>query len=165
MVNSVMMFLAFAISIPALFMKTNRLLLGIHSWLVVLCALFTLGIGLEIWFSTLETRSNLEPIWNSQSSFIQSMLQFKFQCCAYRDTSLFVQDPTCPSAAVAARLGPCMGPFSVFANHFLDVVFTTFFAFCAVDLMLLLSALCLIKDRRERERYRLIDEKRGSGGI
>ena len=54
-----------------------------------------------------------------------------------------------------------MVPFGVFANRFLDIVFTTFFGFVAVDVMLLLSSLCLIKDRKEKERYRFIDEKRG----
>ena len=54
-----------------------------------------------------------------------------------------------------------MVPFGAFANQFLDVVFTTFFGFVAVDMMLLLSVLCLIKDRKEKERYRFIDEKRG----
>ena len=74
-------------------------------------------------------------------------------------------DTTCVSAATAARLGPCVTPFSVFANRFLGVVFTSFFGFVAVDVMLLLAALCLINDRKERERYRLIDEKSGYGPI
>lgn len=89
------------------------------------------------------------------------MLQSKFQCCGYSNPSLFVKDETCSNAAAAARMGPCMVPFGVFANQFLDIVFTTFFGFVAVDVMLLLSSLCLIKDRKEKERYRFIDEKRG----
>ncbi|KAK5076546.1 hypothetical protein LTS08_007392 [Lithohypha guttulata] len=145
MVNSGLMFLSFIISI--------------HAWMIVAAALFTLSIGLEIWFSTLQTRRNLTPIWNRQSTFVQSMLQFKFKCCGYDDTNVFIQDGTCPNVADATRHGGCIGPFSVFANKFLDVVFTTFFGFVAVDMLVLLSVLCVIKERKEQIRYQLIDEK------
>jgi len=56
-----------------------------------------------------------------------------------------------------------MGPFGVFANKFLDVVFTTFFGFVAVDMLVLLSVLCVIKERKEERRYVLIDQKRRYG--
>ena len=46
-----------------------------------------------------------------------------------------------------------------------DKVFTVFFGFVAVDFMTLLSLLCLIKDRKEKERYRLIDQKKGYAGF
>ncbi|OCT50604.1 putative tetraspanin [Cladophialophora carrionii] len=165
MVNSVMMFITFLLSLPAFFMHRNRAYLKLHATGVVICSLLTFAIGIDIWFSTLQTRKNLAPIWNSQTPAIQTMLQAKFQCCGYSNPALFVKDDTCVSAATAARLGPCITPFGVFANSFLDVVFTTFFGFVAVDMMLLLAALCLVKDRKEKERYRLIDEKRGFGPI
>lgn len=155
------MFATFLLSLPALFTRRNRFFLILHAWGVVACALLTLVIGLVIWFSTLQTHKNLAPIWNNQPALVQSMLQSKFQCCGYSNPSLFVKDETCSNAAAAARMGPCMVPFGVFANQFLDIVFTTFFGFVAVDVMLLLSSLCLIKDRKEKERYRFIDEKRG----
>lgn len=165
MINAVLMFITFLLSVPALFVKTNRTYLVAHCWGIVLCATMTLVIGLTIWFSTLETHKNLIPIWNAQTPESQSMLQSRFKCCGYDNPALFVRDDTCTSAATAARLGGCMLPFGTFANQFLDVVFTTFFGFVAVDVMTLLAALCLIKDRTETHRYRLIDEKRGFGGI
>jgi hypothetical protein len=161
MINAFCMFAVFFLSLPALFRPRTIRLLQIHATGVVLSALMTLVIGLQIWFSTLETHVNLAPIWNGQKPFVQSLLQFKFQCCGYSNPALFVDDATCSSASVAARLGPCMVPFGAFANQFLDVVFTTFFGFVAADFMLLLSGLCVLKDRKERERYRFIDEKRG----
>lgn len=164
-VNACLMFLSFLISIPAIFRKQNISLLQVHAWLIVICALFTLGIGLEIWFSTLETKRNLEPIWNKQSTFVQSLLQFKFKCCGYRDSSKFIRDGTCPNVADAARHGGCIGEFALFANKFLDIVFTVFFGFVAVDMMVLLSVLCVIKERKEQIRYELIDEKTRFGGI
>ena len=164
-INAIIMFLTFVLSVPALFMQRNRVWLKVHVAGVIVAALMTLSIGLAIWYSTLEVHKNLTPVWMNQSSNVQSMLQQKFQCCGFTNPALFVKDSTCTSAATAARLGPCVTPFGVFANQFLDIVFTTFFGFVAVDMMLLLSALCLIKDRKEKERYRLIDEKRGFGPI
>jgi len=164
-VNSIVMFAAFLLSLPALFLKSNRVFLKLHAAGVIAAALLTLGIGLAIWFSTLETHKNFAPVWNAQTSATQSLLQEKFQCCGYSNPALFVKDATCPTAATAASLGPCVTPFGVFAVHFLGIVFTTFFGFVAVDMMLLLAALCLIKDRKEKQRYRLIDEKRGYGPI
>lgn len=165
MINAGVMVVAFLISIPAMCLKSNRMFLTAQAWLVVFCALFTLVVGLEIWFSTLETHKNLAPVWAQQSTFVQSMLQFKFQCCGYDNPSLFIQDSVCPSASVAAELGSCMVPFGAFANRFLDVVFTTFFGFVAIDMMLLLSTMCLLKDRKELARYKLIDEKQSYGPI
>lgn len=162
-VNAAIMISSFLISIPALFRKQNLVLLKVHAWVVVVCATFTLVIGLDIWFATLQTHANLEPMWNKQSTFVQSMLQFKFKCCGYNDPNLFVQDGTCPNAAEAARLGGCIGPFGVFANQFLDIVFTTFFGFVAVDVLVLLSVLCVLKERKEEIRYQLIDQKSRKG--
>ena len=166
MVNSIIMFLTSLLSVPAIFMRRNRTYLKAHAVGVVIAALLTLVIGLDIWFSTLRTKKNLLPIWNASTPAMKIMLQQKFQCCGYSNLSLFVKDPhTCVSAAAAAKLGPCVTPFSVYANRFLDVVFTAFFGFVAVDMMLLLAALCLIKDRKEKERYRLIDLKRRYGPV
>ena len=53
----------------------------------------------------------------------------------------------------------CVTPFSNFANDYLDLVFTALFGIAALDMLLLLSAACLFKDRKERERYKLIDAK------
>lgn len=93
------------------------------------------------------------------------MLQFKFKCCGYNNPNVFIKDGTCPNAAEVARHGGCIGPFGVFANKFLDVVFTTFFGFVAVDMLVLLSVLCVIKERKEQIRYTLIDQKTRYGGI
>lgn len=165
-VNSALMFLTFAISLPALFRPRNLILLQIHAILITLCATFTLALGLQIWFSTLETRRNLEPIWEKQSVFIQSMLQFKFKCCGYLpNDERFVLDGTCPNIAEVARHSGCAAPFGIFANKFLDVVFTTFFGFVALDMLVLLSVLSVIKERREAARYAFIDEKRKFGNI
>ena len=128
---------------------------------MICCALFTVGIGLEIWFTTLKTRSNLGSMWGQLDRQTQSLLQQKFKCCGYIDATSppFVQDSTCTNPLVAASLGGCATPFSNFANRYLNIVFTAAFGIGVIDAMLLLSGACLFKDRKEKERFRLIDAK------
>ena len=58
-VNAIFVFVTFLLSLPALFLPNNRGWLRIMGWLVVVCATFTLGLGVAIWVETLGTRSNL----------------------------------------------------------------------------------------------------------
>lgn len=161
-INGGLIAFATLVAIPAIFLPKPRhkIFLVIHAYLIVISAILSLATGLYIWFMTLKTKTNLKPIFESQTTFVQSLLQYKFKCCGYDDPTVFVKDTTCTSAAVAATLGGCMDPFSTYANRFLDIVFTTFFGFAAVDGMLLLTVFCLMKDRAELERYRAIDQKR-----
>lgn len=54
----------------------------------------------------------------------------QFNCCGYLDKSpKFVQDSTCPSAEAAGQKFGCVGPFSNYANEFLDLIFTSMFGF------------------------------------
>lgn len=142
-----------------MFCRTNRTWLIAHAWGDLVTAFVSLGIGLRIWVFTLGTHKNLEPIWNEQEEFVQSLLQARFKCCAYSKPILFVKDQTCSTAAIAAQLGSCMVPFGAFANKFLDIVFTTNFGFCAIDALLLLATMCLIKHHNEQKRFRRIDMK------
>ena len=67
---------------------------------------------------------------------------------------------------MAAQKVNCVGPFSNFANGFLDLIFTALFGIVGLDVALLLSVVVVLKSRAERERYRHIDEKNGVyGGI
>jgi hypothetical protein len=59
----------------------------------------------------------------------------------------------------------CVGPFSTYANSFLDLVFTGAFGIVGVDVALILATAMLLKDRKEKERYRHIDEKNGTGAF
>jgi hypothetical protein len=58
-----------------------------------------------------------------------------------------------------------VGPFSTYANNFLDLVFTGAFGIVGVDVALILATAMLLKDRKEKERYRHIDEKNGTGAF
>lgn len=165
--NAVIIFLAFLVCIPALTNPTNRLWLKLHAYAVTLSAVFTLVLGLEIWFQTLNTGANLATLWAQQTIENQSLLQQRFLCCGYRNatTPPFIPDNICTNSLVAANLQGCVGPFSQFANSLLSLVFTADFGIVAIDAMLLLSTACLLKDRKEKARYKLIDAKTGFAPI
>jgi hypothetical protein len=73
--NAILIFITFLLAIPGILMPTSRGWLKAHGAMVVVCGLFTLVIGLDIWFETLKTRENLGVLWNQQSNDIQSLLQ------------------------------------------------------------------------------------------
>lgn len=162
-VNAIIMFLTFLISLPALALPMNRGWLKLQGWLLVFCSFFTLVLGLFIWFDTLQTRKNLAVIWGQQPSDIQGLLQQRFQCCGYLDsmTPPFIVDNVCPDPFTASQKMGCVGPFSTFANSYLDLVFTAAFGIVGVDVLLLLAVVMVLKHRAELERYRHIDEKLG----
>lgn len=55
-----------------------------------------------------------------------SDLSGQWQCCGYMDVP-FHSDSTCPTPIIAMSKTNCVGPFSNYANDFLDVVFTAIF--------------------------------------
>lgn len=74
-INSIIVFVTFVLSLPGIVFSDNRFWLKLHGYLVVVCALFTLALGLNVWFETLETRANLSTMWAQQSPQMQSLLQ------------------------------------------------------------------------------------------
>ncbi|MCJ1311258.1 phospholipid scramblase 1 [Agyrium rufum] len=164
-VNAILIFFTFLISIPAILSSRNRFLLRLQSWLIIICALFTLVIGIDLWFFTLRTRANLGGVWGHQSADVQSLLQGVFNCCGYTNsqTPPFVTDDTCPTvAAAAAKLG-CASGFALLANHFDAILFTALFGVAGIDAFAFLAVVVVLKDRAERMRFRVIDEKGGNG--
>ncbi|KAJ4356061.1 uncharacterized protein N0V89_004088 [Didymosphaeria variabile] len=166
-VNAVFIFVTFLLSLPALFLPMNKGWLRTQGWLVVVCATFTLGLGIAVWVDTLQTRVELSEIWQRETPLIQSLLQQKFNCCGYFNSTSppFVQDGICINSLVAAQKGGCIGPFSSFANRYLDLIFTAAFGIVGVDALLVLCVAMVLQYRSEQERYRHIDEKNGLGGL
>lgn len=142
-------------------------MLKAHGAMVMVCGAFTMLVGLVIWFFTLKARANLSTLWAAQPASTQSLLQQTFKCCGYTNATSppFIQDSVCTNALVAANLEGCVSPFSKFANQYLDIIFTGVFGIVAIDAMLVLTIACVLKDRKEKERYRLIDEKHGVAPI
>ena len=59
----------------------------------------------------------------------------------------------------------CVTPITSFANVFLDNIFTALFGMVGIDVLFIMATACLLKERKERERFRHIDEKNGTGRI
>lgn len=76
-INSIVMFVTFLVSLPALALPSNKGWIRAHSWMVVISALFTLALGLAVWIDTLKTRANLLVVWSRESTQTQSLLQQK----------------------------------------------------------------------------------------
>ncbi|KAL3422311.1 tetraspanin [Phlyctema vagabunda] len=161
--NAVIIFVGFIVSLPAMVIPTSRGWAKLHGYFVGVSAMYTLVLGLYLWFETLKTRTNLFAIWNAQPAASQSLLQEALVCCGYFNstTPAFVVDSVCPTAALAATQIGCVTPFSSFANNFLDTIFTGAFGIVGVDVALIITIAILLKDRKEKERYRHIDEKNG----
>jgi len=160
-VNSIFVFATFLASLPALALPMNRSWLKIQGWMVVMCSFFTLILGLFIWFDTLQTQKNLAGLWAQQGMEVQSLMQQRFQCCGYLNAMSppFVVDSVCTDSRTASALAGCVGPFSAYANAFLDLIFTAAFGIVGVDVILLLCIVMVLKYRGELERYRHIDIK------
>ena len=130
-INGAFIFLTFVLAIPGFLRAKDKFFLRLHSWALIACGATSLVVGLIVWVSTLRTRTNLGDMWMQKSTAELSALQKQFQCCGYYDANIppFFQDSTCPNVLAAARIGPCVGPFSAFANNLLDVIFTLLFGF------------------------------------
>ena len=85
----------------------------------------------------------------------------QFSCCGYFNSSspAFVTNPMCPSPAAAALMRGCATPITSFANIFIDDIFTAVFGMVGIDAVFIMATACLLKERKERERFRHIDEK------
>ncbi|KXJ93980.1 tetraspanin [Microdochium bolleyi] len=161
--NAVLTFIIFAFTLPGL-ATGSRGWLKVAGYLVVVNALFTMGIGINLWTTTLKMRERFSGIWVAQPAEVQSLLQTAFSCCGFTNSTspAFVTNPTCPSPASSALMRGCAAPLSAFGNNKIDVVFTAVFGMVGLDALLIMALACLLKDRKERERYRHIDEKSGA---
>ncbi|KAH6647002.1 tetraspanin [Truncatella angustata] len=163
--NAAFTLLIFLVTVPAL-ANNARGLLKFAGYLVAADALFTMIIGLDLWIITLKTRQELFEIWVTQDANVQSLLQGTFQCCGYNNSTspAFVTDVTCPSPAAAALIKGCAAPLGSFSNVFVDNIFTAVFGMVGIDVAMVLAIACLVKERKEMERFRYIDEKNGVKG-
>ncbi|KAM0439679.1 hypothetical protein ACHAPT_000771 [Fusarium lateritium] len=161
-VNAAFILATFAVTLPGLVMPA-RSILKISGYMVTFCAVFTMCVGVFLWVMTLKMREQFFDIYLAQEPEVQSLIQTSFGCCGYFNstTPAFVMDSTCTSPASAALLRGCATSISSFSNLHIDSIFTIVFGIVGVDAIFILCIACLLKDRKERERYRHIDEKSG----
>ncbi|UKZ76700.1 hypothetical protein TrVFT333_004409 [Trichoderma virens FT-333] len=136
-------------------------------YMITVCGVFTLAVGLYLWIMTLRLKETFEPIYAAQDSSVQSLMQTSFNCCGYLNSTspAFVTDSVCPSPAAAALLRGCSTNMASFANAFINDLFTAVFGMVGIDALLVLAIACLLKERKEKERYYIIDQKRDYGRL
>ena len=81
--NAIVIFFTVLLSIPALIIPTSRGWLKVHGWFVVICAIFTLILGLNEWLQTLTTRADLLHVWGKQPDNFQSLVQQKVSSAGF----------------------------------------------------------------------------------
>jgi hypothetical protein len=165
-VNAVFIFATFLVTLPGL-ATSSRKWIKLAGYLAVVCAIFTMILGLYLWILTLKTRNDFAVLFSAQTDVVKSLMQTEFSCCGYFNSSspAFVTDATCASKAAAAVMRGCAAPITSFANVFVDNIFTALFGVVGFDVVFIMATACLLKDRKERERFRHIDEKNGYGRI
>lgn len=141
------------------------------NWSLVAVLIVTVAVGSNIWFFTLRERLYYLAVWNAQSQTTQEFLQDTLHCCGYFNATLSgsFNAPTGFCASVAANtdttaVQACVTPITIFADTFLNQVFSMTYGFVAIEIALFLASVCLIKVRLEEERFRRIDEKQGRKG-
>ncbi|CAI0648290.1 hypothetical protein CGCF415_v003856 [Colletotrichum fructicola] len=165
-VNAVFIFVTFLMTIPGM-ITPARGWLKLSGYLVTFCGLFSLVLGTYLWVTTLTTKADFGKLWIAADPSVQELMQTAFQCCGYFNSTspAFVTDVQCPSPAAAALQKGCAAPITSFANVFVDNIFTAVFGMVGIDALLVVCTAMLLKDRKERERYRHIDEKAGYRGF
>lgn len=99
--NAIMVIITFLTTVPALFMKTRRLLV-ISGYMVTFCTIYTLVIGISLWILTLKTKDEFFNIWVSQPSQVQELWQTSVSDCRWRMRSEAPFADRVPSSNVAA---------------------------------------------------------------
>ncbi|KAF3161632.1 phospholipid scramblase 1 [Orbilia oligospora] len=166
-VNGIISAVAFMFSLPAVLLPQSLFWLRLHGWMLVVCAVYSLVLGILVWVDTLTERAQMYQAWIDVGPTVQTLLQQKFECCGYVSAMepLFVTDKVCPNALAASQTKPCVGPFTAFEDEFFNTVFTALFGIVGLDFVMLCCTAMVINQRKEQRRYRRIDEKRGLGAI
>lgn len=165
-INAIVIFVTFLVTVPGIIMPT-RGWLKFGGYMVTASGMFSLCLGVYLWVLTLSARDDFFVIWMNSEARVQDLMQSAFECCGYFNSTspAFVTNAVCTSPAAAALMRGCAAPISGFSNVFIDDIFTAMFGMVGIDAILILATACLLKQRKERERYRHIDEKSGYRGI
>lgn len=118
--SGIIITLAVLLALPGIFVKSTRFLKA-SAIMNVLSILSTLGFGLSIWFATLVERREYLGFWQKQSEASAAIIQDKFNCCGYLNstTPAFTTSTACPNAAIALVKQGCYLPFTNYADLFL----------------------------------------------
>jgi len=140
--------------------------LVITNWALIFDAIAIVVVGCIMWFYTLTPTANYLKVWQAASPATRQALQDTLSCCGYRQsTELGVNAGFCADTVFAVTQSGCASKILPLADSTLNHVFTSIFGFMVIVLGFFLATVCLVYRRKQRERFRRIDEKRGGQGF
>ena len=74
MANGILVLLTFVLTVPG-FALPKRIWLKVSGYLVTICAVFTLCLGVFLWVMTMHIKKDFESVYLKQSSATQDMIQ------------------------------------------------------------------------------------------
>jgi len=136
--------------------------LMVTNWALIADAAATLIIGCIVWDYTLTPTKNFLQAWGNSGPTMQQALQDSLHCCGYRNsTELAVSAGYCADTTFASTQPGCSTIILPYAAYTLQNIFSSVFGFMAVVIGFFLATVCVVNRRKQTERFRLIDEKRG----
>lgn len=167
--------ITFAVSIAAV-VQANHITIGfvVLNYFLLADSVIVLSIGSFVWFFTLRERDNFHKIYAEETAAHRIFIQDKFKCCGYFNASDLVEvgGNYCNQTQVNflntldwaddnnAHFF-CVKPVTAFADMTLNNIFSTAYGFMAVLVGLVLCSMCVVNKRKEAERFKKIDAKRG----
>jgi len=175
MVLGITLIATFLISLGAI-VQPSRVTIGlvILNWALIVDGLAILVVGTYLWYFTLGIRANYFHVFNAATPAVRVQIQDTFQCCGYffpNDTVEF--SGYCANKTFVDTLfnatdldqDRCVAPITHFADFTLNNIFSTIYGYMAIVIVLFMISLCVINTRKEEERFRKIDAKRGGKGF
>jgi len=169
----------FVLSIGAI-VQANHVTIGlvILNYMLLLDSVIILVIGTVVWMASLTQRDAFHKVWTGMSVDNRIFIQDKFSCCGYFNASdsAEVGGSFCTQTQVdflnALDLRNddnahffCVKPVTAYTDYALENTFSAIYAFMVPVMGLLLASICVIYKRKEDERFKKIDAKRGGRGF
>ncbi|KAF5372928.1 hypothetical protein D9758_001745 [Tetrapyrgos nigripes] len=160
LVLGITLLVTFAVSIFAI-VQRNHVTIGlvVLNYALIVDAIIVLALGTRVWFFTLRERNNFHERYILQSDENIKFIQDKFSCCGYFNGSDHVVPSNFCSTVQTAFINT-LDPTDI--NNGANFCM---YGFMAIVLVLLLATLCVINKRKEEERFKKIDAKRGGKGF
>lgn len=138
----------------------------ITNWALIGDAIGVVIIGCIVWFYTLTPTYDFLIAWEAASPATQQALQDSLHCCGYSNsTQLSIGAGFCADATFAATQQGCSAAILPVATYTLQNIFSSIFGLMIVVIGFFLATVCVVNRRKQTERFRRIDEKRGGRGF
>jgi len=159
----IMLIVTWMVSVGAI-LQPNHVTIGLvaTNWALIGDAITIVVVGGSIWLYTLTSMTNYMAQWEASSTTTIQALQDTLSCCGYTNST---QDAVfagfCANTTFAASQVGCSSVIMPQVDYTLNNIFSSIFGFMAVVIAFFWATVCMVYRRKQQERFRLIDEKRG----